>query len=113
MELARRHGGFESDSDQISGIDHTEQIPLEVAGGDGATSWSRGSLGSLGSTLLLLRIIIGHWRNVVISGYGQGMHWVLRLRLGRQFLSWLEDGPGPLDGLLIPSALLSLCILLF
>ncbi|KAK7857452.1 lrr receptor-like serine/threonine-protein kinase ios1 [Quercus suber] len=28
MELARRHGGFESDSDQISGIDHTEQTPL-------------------------------------------------------------------------------------
>lgn len=28
MELARRHGGFESDSDQISGIDHKEQTPL-------------------------------------------------------------------------------------
>lgn len=28
MELARRHGRFESDSDQISGIGHTEQTPL-------------------------------------------------------------------------------------
>ena len=28
MELARRHGGFESDSDQISGIDHKERTPL-------------------------------------------------------------------------------------
>lgn len=73
---------------------------------------SIGSPGSLGSTLLLLRIIIGRGRSVVISGSGRSLRWVLRLRLGRRGLSGLGDGPGPLDGLLIPGALLSLCILL-
>lgn len=67
------------------------------------------------STLLLLRIIIGRRRSVLSCGSGRSLHWVLRLRLGRRlfrFLSGLGDGPGPLDGLLIPGALLSLCILL-
>lgn len=45
---------------------------------------SIGSPGSLGSTLLLLRIIIGRRRCVVISGSGRSLRWVLRLRLGKE-----------------------------
>ncbi|KAF4346974.1 hypothetical protein F8388_019709, partial (mitochondrion) [Cannabis sativa] len=48
-----------------------------------------GCPGSLGSTLLLLRIIIGRRRCVVISGSGRSLRWVLRLRLDKEVFEWV------------------------
>lgn len=50
------------------------------------------TLFALGSTLLLLRIIIGRRRSVVISGSGRSLRWVFRLRLGRRVFRLLSGG---------------------
>ncbi|KAI7993356.1 hypothetical protein LOK49_LG11G02826 [Camellia lanceoleosa] len=49
------------------------------------------------------------WAEKWLSRSRQSLRWVLRLRLDRRGLSGLGDSPGPLDDLMIPGVLFSLC----